>query len=73
MFKVGCVLRHANDYTFFFLLLQGLEQLAQEEREDEQSPLKEALESCMVDFARFLVEAGCDLSSQSYLFNCKSK
>ena len=34
----------------------------------EWSPLREALQAGMVDFARYLVEAGCDLSKEKYLF-----
>ena len=36
--------------------------------EVERSPLHEALQAGMVDFARYLVEAGCDLSQEKYLF-----
>ncbi|XP_076470566.1 transient receptor potential cation channel subfamily A member 1-like isoform X2 [Babylonia areolata] len=40
-----------------------------EEEEGKASPLREALEAEMRDFAVFLVNAGCDVSKEEYLFN----
>lgn len=51
---------------------EGYEDLTKEELEEICSPLEEALESEMLDFARFLIEAGCDVPKDAYLFSSPS-